>query len=1027
MGAQCCKGDHLETGGAGGLAEKRGALVNIKGNEDKNITHSDLDTFNNILILTDSYKVTHHLQYPPGTEVIYSYFECRGGLYKEVCFFGLQYFLKRYLVGEVVNQKKIAEAENYFKQHFSHPIWGYDAKLFNKKGWENICTKHGGRLPVVIKAVPEGTVLPWKNVLFTIENTDQECYWLTNYLETLLVQVWYPTTVATQSREQKKIIMKYLKETGCEDVIQQRGHLFKLHDFGFRGVSSVESAALGGAGHLVNFMGTDTMASLVLVKEFYGESVVGFSIPASEHSTMTAWGPGDGELKAMANILEQYPTGNVACVSDSYDIFNACENYWGKELRDHILQRQGTLVVRPDSGDLPGIVLQVLSRLESKFGSTETKTGHKLLPDCIRVIQGDGIDINTLDGILRAMKNSGWAADNMVFGSGGALLQKLHRDTEKCAFKCSFAKVGGEGMDVSKDPVTDSGKRSKKGKLTLELRDNGYVTFEEGSGDPMNDILREVFRDGVLLIDDDFKTIRDRADGIEDIKSSLPTQIPPQQNIANDPYAGPKDPFGSNIIMLTDSYKVTHHLQYPPGTQRVYSYFESRGGEHAETCFFGLQYFMKKYLVGQVVTAEKIERAEEYFRLHFQGQYGYDEKIFRRVGWEHVLSPNGKREGGHLPIVIKAVPEGTVLPCKNVLFTMENTEDECFWLTNYLESLLVQVWYPMTVCTQSREQKKVIMQYLQETGCGERIQNQNAHIFKLHDFGFRGTSSVESAAIGGAAHLVNFVGSDTMAALLMLKEYYDMPCAGLSIPSAEHSTITCWGRERELEAFRNMLEQFKTGMVSVVSDSYDIFNACDQYWGTDLKEELEKRDGLVVIRPDSGKLPDTVISVLEKLESKFGSTMTNTGHKLLPACIRVLQGDGIDPKTMKEILKDMKDKDWAADNLAFGSGGALLQKLHRDTLKCAFKCSSIKRADSNEYVAIYKDPITDPMKKSKKGRLKLQRNGDNTYVTICEGSKESENQYEEVEDELREVFRDGKLVIDDPFEEIRRRADLYVS
>jgi len=248
MGAQCCKGDHLESGGAGSLAEKRGAVV-VAGKDGKDetttVTHCDLDTFNNIIILTDSYKVTHHLQYPPNTEVVYSYFECRGGLYKEVVFFGLQYFLKRYLVGQVVTERKIREAERYFQQHFSHPIWGYDEKLFNKRGWDTICQRHGGRLPVVIKAVPEGTVLPWKNVLFTIENTDQDCYWLTNYLETLLVQVWYPTTVCTQSREQKKIIMKYLKETGCEDVILERGHLFKLHDFGFRGVSSVESAAVG--------------------------------------------------------------------------------------------------------------------------------------------------------------------------------------------------------------------------------------------------------------------------------------------------------------------------------------------------------------------------------------------------------------------------------------------------------------------------------------------------------------------------------------------------------------------------------------------------------------------------------------------------------------------------------------------------------------------------------------------------------------------------------------------------------------
>lgn len=274
------------------------------------------DILNNIVMLTDSYKVTHHLQYPPGTTKIYSYFECRGGAYEEVCFFGLQYFLKKYLVGQVVTMDKISQAEEYFKIHFSHPVWGYDEKLFNRASWEYIVNAKGGKLPISIKAVPEGTVLPYKNVLFTMENTDDKCYWLTNYLETLLVQVWYPTTVCTQSREQKKIITKYLKETGTPDVIEKGLHLFKLHDFGFRGVSSVESAATGGAGHLVNFLGTDTMAALVAVKEYYGEVASGFSIPASEHSTMTSWGR-EKELDAMRNMLTQYPKGIVACLSQN--------------------------------------------------------------------------------------------------------------------------------------------------------------------------------------------------------------------------------------------------------------------------------------------------------------------------------------------------------------------------------------------------------------------------------------------------------------------------------------------------------------------------------------------------------------------------------------------------------------------------------------------------------------------------------------------------------------------------------------
>jgi len=257
------------------------------------------------------------------------------------------------------------------------------------------------------------------------------------------------------------IVMKYLRETGSQDVIDKTLHLFKLHDFGFRGVSSVESAAIGGAAHLVNFKGTDTMAALVCADECYGEAMAGYSIPASEHSTMTSWGR-ERECDAMKNMLEKYPKGIVACVSDSYDVFKACTDYWGTALKETIEKREGVLVVRPDSGEIPQIVIDVLDKLASKFECTTTSTGHKLLPPCIRVIQGDGIDIKSLELILKTMKDKGYAADNLAFGSGGALLQKLNRDTNKCAFKCSYALVGDTGVDVVKDPITDPGKDPRK-------------------------------------------------------------------------------------------------------------------------------------------------------------------------------------------------------------------------------------------------------------------------------------------------------------------------------------------------------------------------------------------------------------------------------------------------------------------------------------------------------------------------------------------------------------------------------------
>jgi len=391
--------------------------------------------------------------------------------------------------------------------------------------------------------------VPNKSVLMTVVNTDPECYWLTNYLETLLVQVWYPMTVCTQSREQKKSIKKYWDMTGCNSAgAPPAGICFSLHDFGFRGVSSVESAMTGGSAHLVNFIGTDTVAAMHCARKYYGATkgsffeCPGFSIPASEHSTITSWGK-EGELDAMRNMLTMYPEGLVACVSDSFDIWQACEKYWGEALKDMIMNRPGPagrLVVRPDSGVPKDTVLKCLQILTSKFPCTTTSTGHKLLPTQIRLIQGDGVNYQTIPEILQVLADNKIAAENVAFGSGGALLQRLDRDTFKCAFKCSEITVSGVPRPVFKDPITDPGKASKKGRLTLQRAADtphtsadlyqsskmsgvpggkghihkymDFVTVSDGKGDPGKDVLIEVFRDGVLLVDHTFDEIRLRAD-----------------------------------------------------------------------------------------------------------------------------------------------------------------------------------------------------------------------------------------------------------------------------------------------------------------------------------------------------------------------------------------------------------------------------------------------------------------------------------------------------------------------------------
>ena len=454
----------------------------------------------NIILLTDSYKVSHHVQYPPNTQVIYSYFESRGGLHEDVCFFGLQYFIKRYLCGQVVTQEMIEEADQLYKPHF-----GKGTNVFNRAGWEYIVNELGGVLPIRIKALPEGTCIPYKNALFTMENTDTKCFWLTNFLETLLVQVWYPMTVATNSREQKKIILKALKDTGDPNGVD-----FKLHDFGYRGVSSVQTAGIGAVAHLTQFLGTDTVAGLVVARDYYGKDCAGYSIPASEHSTITAWKQ-EGEKDAMHNMLEQYPEGLVACVSDSYDIWNAASNIWGKELKEKVLSRNGTLVIRPDSGDPPTVDLKLLQLLGEAFGAPENDKGYKVLDSHVRIVQGDGIDIIMLQKILNHLKENGWSADNIAFGSGGGLLQRLNRDTQKCAFKCSLAIIDGEEVQVFKDPITDPGKKSKKGYLSVHKTENGWETRCEGNHDFKTDEMVTVYENGELLIDYTLDEIRKRS------------------------------------------------------------------------------------------------------------------------------------------------------------------------------------------------------------------------------------------------------------------------------------------------------------------------------------------------------------------------------------------------------------------------------------------------------------------------------------------------------------------------------------
>ncbi|HEY6307480.1 MAG TPA: nicotinate phosphoribosyltransferase [Candidatus Angelobacter sp.] len=460
----------------------------------------------NLILQTDSYKFTHWKQYPPGTEFVYSYLESRGGMFGQTLFFGLQYYLKEYLSGPVVNEEDVTEAERFVDQQLG-------PGLFNSGGWTHIVRKHDGRLPVIIKAVQEGSIVDVHNVLMTIENTDPQCWWLPNYLETLLLKVWYPITVATLSRAIRRVFLAALERSGDPALID-----FKLHDFGYRGVSSEETAGIGAAAHLINFKGTDTVAGIRILQKYYNSSdMEGFSVPAAEHSTVTAWGR-EHEAQAYDNMLTQFPQGTVAVVSDSYNVYEACEKLWGQTLREKVLQRPGTLVVRPDSGNPREVVLKVLEILAAKFGYTTNGKGYRVLNPKVRVIQGDGVNYWTIQDTLTAMNRAGWSADNISFGMGGALLQQLNRDTQKFAFKCSNVTVNGGDRDVFKDPVDGHDKASKRGRLALHFI-NGAWSTRQTRRDTVDheDRLRAVFRNGELLVEQTVAQVRERANSQEEV------------------------------------------------------------------------------------------------------------------------------------------------------------------------------------------------------------------------------------------------------------------------------------------------------------------------------------------------------------------------------------------------------------------------------------------------------------------------------------------------------------------------------
>lgn len=460
----------------------------------------------NLLLDVDSYKSSHFMQFPPNTEATYSYIEARGGHYENVLWYGaLAYILDK--LTTKITMDMVEEAKEVLTHH---------GEPFPYEGWKYVVEHLNGCIPLRIRALPEGSLIPTGIPLMTIESTCEQAFWMPGWIKTQLMRVWYPTTVATRSHYIKGIIHEYLEKTSDDPKNEIN---FKLHDFGARGVSSRESANIGGSAHLINFMGTDTVTTLQFIKKYYGESMAGFSIPAAEHSTITSWGK-DCEVLAYQNMINQFgkPGDLVAVVSDSYNIYDAVEKIWCSDSMQELIKEKGcTVVIRPDSGYPATVVNRILDIMKVHIKMTQNSKGFWILPSHMRIIQGDGVDESSIQEILSTMARNGYSASNIAFGMGGALLQKLDRDTISFAQKCSAIKINGIWQNVSKNPIGDSSKKSKAGRVDTFLNHNNNFKWCTRLNDKVNydlpSAMQEIFFNGEVKNISTWKQIRERANG----------------------------------------------------------------------------------------------------------------------------------------------------------------------------------------------------------------------------------------------------------------------------------------------------------------------------------------------------------------------------------------------------------------------------------------------------------------------------------------------------------------------------------
>jgi nicotinamide phosphoribosyltransferase len=449
----------------------------------------------------DSYKLSHPALYPAGIKGMSAYIEARKPD-TITTFFGLQIFLRKW---PRATKEHFLEAKEFATQH---------GEPFPEAQYQKLLDVYGGFPPIRIYAVPEGTRVPSLNALVRIECEDDDLFWMAMDCETALQRaVWYPTTIASNDLKHWRLLQRYWRQSS---IAPEAGINFMLHDFGGRGVSSEETAQIGGAAHLVYFMGSDTISGVLAANRHYnGGAMSAFSVPASEHSVQCSYGP-LRQQEYLQKVLDVYakPKAIVSLVIDGYDTLREAQALCSEPLRDQIKASGATVVFRPDSGDPCIIVPQLLRLQEAAFGATKNTKGFKVI-NHVKVIQGDGVDIETMESVLMHVLEAGYSAENIVFGSGGALLQKVNRDTYGFAQKASAIKVDGVWRGIHKAPITDPGKNSKSGRLTLlRSKMNGeFMTAQAGMSyaAEWTNVMEPVWDTGRLLRTQTLTDIRERA------------------------------------------------------------------------------------------------------------------------------------------------------------------------------------------------------------------------------------------------------------------------------------------------------------------------------------------------------------------------------------------------------------------------------------------------------------------------------------------------------------------------------------